>query len=126
MLLSHGADVKARNSNHATALILADTEPRFLIVEGPLPETILDYDTSAPEIIRALLLSGANPNAQNLTGQTALQVAAVFGDATSAKMLVDARTKLNLRDSNGRTAWETAQTFWPDGGAKMLFGSLLQ
>ena len=125
-LLSHEADVKARNSNQATALLLADTQARFAIVEGPFPDSISHYESSGPKIIQALLRSGADPDAQNLNGQTALQVAAVFGDVTSAQILVLARARLDIRDTNGRTPWETAQAFWPNDGAQTLFGDLLK
>lgn len=125
-LLAHGADVKAGNTNHATALLLADTLQRFAIVEGPFPEAIAHYQSSAAKIVEALLMVGADPNARNLNGQTALHIAAVFGDVASARILVQARTRLDVSDTNDRTSWETAQAFWPDGGAQTLFDDLLK
>ena len=125
-LLLGGASVKARNANHETALLLADTLRRFAIVESPLPATISGYQSSAPKIIESLLASGADPNATSLNGQTALHVAALFGDVASVQLLIQARARTDLKDTNGRTPQEMAQAFWPDGGAQSLFGTLLE
>lgn len=55
-----------------------------------------------------LINAGANLNAQDRSGQTALHYASEYSDADSSietvKMLIGAGANVNIRDKNGRTS----------------------
>lgn len=57
-----------------------------------------------PQVLRILLVAGANPNATAREGQTALMQAAGFGYGESVKILIEFHADVNLRDHKGRTA----------------------
>lgn len=56
------------------------------------------------EIVRLLLNRGADINAQDEWGRTALMIAADGGYADTVKLLLDWEANVHLRDSNGNTA----------------------
>lgn len=60
--------------------------------------------------VRWLLMSGADPNALDLHGRTPLHVCAERNTSTSVvKLLIDAGSKLNARDSSGKSALDYAR-----------------
>ena len=83
--------VDARDNNNNTALILS----------GRLGNT---------DVIQSLLSKGADVNAQNVAGTTALMWAAPMGHSDATTMLLEAEgINVNLQNKNGQTALDLAQ-----------------
>ena len=57
------------------------------------------------EAIRTALDNGAEVNAVNADDTTVLMLAAVQAEEMLARLLLDHKAKVNLRNSNGMTAW---------------------
>jgi ankyrin repeat protein/mono/diheme cytochrome c family protein len=105
LLVSRGADVKARSKRGETALADAaargDVEAVKLLLEKGADANARDYrgytplmqaaqyDRDSPEIVRALLAHGANVNAM-AEGQTPVSMAARRGDTELARLLREA------------------------------------
>jgi hypothetical protein len=61
-------------------------------------------------VVEALLDRGADINYQNRHGRTALHYAAAAGDAVCTRMLIERFADKTLRDNNGQTAYEIADS----------------
>jgi ankyrin repeat protein len=104
LLLAHGALVELHNSLQATPLLAAagigwdyrDTRGRFR------------SEQQCVETATLLLEAGADVNAANGNGETALQGAARFGWTTLARFLVAKGANVNAREQNGATALDIA------------------
>lgn len=130
-LLTHGADVNARNAHGMTPLMTAPALAgldalSFLIAHGADVKaadndgwTALHYAAYAPQGIRSpaavnvLAAAGANVNARDKKGATPLIRLAESGPAAAdaqdrmtgfAKALIAHGAKINAKDNNGRTA----------------------
>ena len=102
LLLSKGARVNARNCRRQTALLsAADGDPGFCYGdsgrENPeVPEEVIQRDV----VVRILLDAGADINARNWYGETAL-----FSlEDEAVQELIRHRINLETRDPNGETA----------------------
>ena len=73
-----------------------------------------------PDIVSYLLESGASPGIANASGDTALHMAAFFGSAESAKVLIDAGAPLHV--TNQQNAMPLANTESPWWLTKMIAG----
>ena len=106
ILLDRGADVNARNSFEATALIWAARDPvkvSMLLArganvnaqskQGRTPLIVAAQGSS--ESVRLLLARGANVKAHDGAGVTALMNAALAGDFTSVRALVEKGADVN-------------------------------
>lgn len=115
-ILATGADVDATDSSGWTALMYAaaneHSEPvELLLTSGANPNhKSLNGDTPimASAIARSfsepLFHAGADLNAQNVTGMTALMILAAEGETDEVKAALEAGARATLRDSRGRTA----------------------
>ena len=65
---------------------------------------LASYGFFDPPITRILLDAGANPNAKDQDGQTAIMHAASYGYAESVRILIEHHADVNLKDHAGRTA----------------------
>ena len=125
-LLGKGADVKAKDSEGATALLWAahneDVElVRKLLAAGADPKAANDYGavplaeaavTGNAEVIGMLLNAGADVESANAEGQTALMVTARTGKIDAAKLLLAKGANVNAVERwGGQTAvmWAAAQ-----------------
>jgi ankyrin repeat protein len=53
--------------------------------------------------VKAVLAKGANPNAQDLSGNTPLQMAAIYGNVEAAEVLIEAKAQVNLANKYGNS-----------------------
>lgn len=75
ILLEHGVDVDASDRDGNTALM-------HVAQITPASEEGLDGSLVASRIVRILVAAGANPNAKNIKGETALDIASRSGNLT--------------------------------------------
>jgi ankyrin repeat protein len=128
LLLAHGAKPDIQDNRGQTALHLASRRGyldlvRILIkakanlslktcedleCNTPLHEAVLSNDQ---EVVRALLLAGANVGARNLLDRTAVHRAAYRGYTEVCQLLLDYGCPLDVQDRNGRTALHWAAFF---------------
>ncbi len=113
ILLSARADVNAASNGGYTALRLAKEEGHSEVVkilqvagaesafasECPLCEPSRSGDLTE---VKRLLDGGADPNAANQWGETALMRAANYGKSEVAELLLSAGADLNVADGTGR------------------------
>lgn len=116
-LIDAGADVNARNSFDATALVwaAADFAKVSMLVEkgadvnsrtklGRTPLMVASSCDGCSEIVRYLLTKGANAKAADGRGKTVLQIAAESGDGASVRLLLAAGADASAQDQGGGTA----------------------
>ncbi len=104
LLLAHGANPELPTANGITALMAAagnassslDTRGRY------------KNEAQAIESVKALLAAGANVNARDNGGQTALHGAASWGWNDLVRTLAANRVDLKAKDARGRTAADIA------------------
>ena len=103
VLLAHGADLSLKQKNGTTALMLASGVGRG---QGVFAK---DYATEAEllDAVTFLVESGANVNAANENGQTALHIAAQASDGI-VRYLAGHGADLEAKDKQGRTALDVA------------------
>lgn len=102
MLLEHGANIEARSGAYAfqrTPLLSA-------VRKGMWGQTDLIWRA---EITKILLAKGADANAQDSDGNTALMGAALNKDEPIARLLLEANANPFIRNKQGKTA----EDLWP-------------
>jgi ankyrin repeat protein len=113
VLLQAGADVNGRDREGRTALITAAARRNSIHVHtNPARGRILHWnrETIALPVVRLLLEAGADVNAQDATGDTALMKLADVSPrwcpspVGAVKLLLAAGARLDLRDRTGATA----------------------
>jgi ankyrin repeat protein len=106
LLLAHGADPNLATKNHTTAFMLAaGLGWRDLYSEGS--------DADAIEFLRIGLERGADINAANDLGNTALHGAAERGTAKVVEFLVARGARLDAKNKKGQTPLDMALGFAP-------------
>jgi len=121
MLIDAGADVNAKNSFDATALMWAAGDPvkaRMLIEhgadvnarskQGRTALIIAASHDGGSETVRLLLARGADPKAKDMIDTTALLTAARADDTESVRMLLEKGLDVNGADKGGNTALAAA------------------
>jgi len=94
-LLQKGADINQRNvHNGYTPLLWVCTNPN-----------------SPPDMVNYLLKNGANVDAMNRNGETALLLAAAMGNDKKVKILLEYDPDVNGRDIRGNTALSLASQY---------------
>jgi ankyrin repeat protein len=83
LLVAKGADVSARDSNGATALMVA---------------AVVQWDPQAMNMMKLLAAKGADLNAKDSQGRTAADHAAQAGYLDRARFLIDSGTRVADRD----------------------------
>jgi ankyrin repeat protein len=123
VLLEHGANVAVRGINAKTnsfmdrgqnALILASScfiaRRRAVVAsERGRSQDEIQSELAAPaEFIRLLIRRGADVNASNADGQTALMMASMQGWSTVVEALIGANANISSRDAEDRLAIDYA------------------
>lgn len=136
-LIEQGADINATDWFGQSPLYAA-VDLRNVEVRGPIDDNGIDR-AAALALIEGLLARGADPNARiqevlpvrrwitrlgnlqwnDVTGQTAFHRAALSGDVTTMKLLVEHGADPNIKSANGTTPlmaaagvnWTVSQTF---------------
>lgn len=109
-LLDNGADVNATNKHGYTALMLAlqgidVAEQKSLL--GRRMASKQDYTV----VVRSLSANGANVNAKDNNGSTALIRAVQVGDAKITSLLIQNGADVNAKNNKGQTALMYAYAF---------------
>jgi ankyrin repeat protein len=92
-ILQNGADPNAR--------IMTSNQP---ILNQPILIVALLSLPVYPQIIKALLDAGANPNTKSIVGTPALSIAATKGQVDIVKLLLEKQALVDLPDKFGETA----------------------
>ena len=93
VLLNHGANMDATTTGGMTALMHAAAENRIYVIQALLTAKRRQRDASVRQYV----------NVQNLTGRTAIALAAENGCVLAALLLLNAGSDLNLATDRGRT-----------------------
>jgi ankyrin repeat protein len=102
LLLEHGANVHARTSSGNSVVMFVCHEP------GSVGRQF-DRPGRAQACIRALVDAGADVNAANDSGETALMWAAYYANAILMRTLLEAGADPNGRDEDGHSALDFAR-----------------
>jgi ankyrin repeat protein len=129
-LLQGGADPNEPSILNATPLDLSLTRDhanpavtlRLLRAGSKVPKGCNGEDgslslatqDSSLEVMSALLSAGESPDCQNEYGMTALHWAAINGQADRVRILIDGGAQRNLRNRDGKTPLDLANTTNPD------------
>ena len=89
LLLEHGADPNVQNNDGTTALTAACSNPR-----------------GNRDVITALITAGAELDKRNNNGMTALMYLARNGYTGLMKLLIKDGADMNIKDAQGRTAFD--------------------
>jgi ankyrin repeat protein len=98
----------------STASLSAPASPQLREIDSNL---ITAARTGSSETVQALIDQGANVNAQDDTGQTALMAAASRGATGTVQLLLNKGASVNAKDSTGKTA-----LLWATSGSPGRFG----
>jgi ankyrin repeat protein len=107
ILLEHGADPQRRQRNQTTALLIAagvGGRP----ADGAPARQDRGTEADAVEAIAVCLSHGADVNAANANGETALHVAAGRGTDSVVRLLAERGANLEARDKFNRTPLDVA------------------
>jgi uncharacterized protein len=104
LLLEGGANPMLRQKNHTTALMFASGLGRTTLFEAERPWS----EAKAIDVVKMCLDRGAEIDAFNDLGQTALHGAAALGANAIVTFLAERGARLTIRDKEGRTPLDLA------------------
>ncbi|GIV30361.1 MAG: hypothetical protein KatS3mg028_1427 [Bacteroidia bacterium] len=109
LLIQHGADVNAKNNYGGTALMYAAIKghkevAELLIQHGAHLDLISATCIGDKDAAESLIRNGADVNAKDEDGRTALMKAAELGHKEVAELLIQHGADVNAKDEDGETA----------------------
>ncbi len=119
-LIAAGADVNIRDRDQLTPLFFAIKRKRVNLVSllaeagadpsamGPRGTTLVHHAAELPGALDILVKHGANPNARDSNGNTALLLAAATGASESASALLKAGADIHAANAAGDTPLHVA------------------
>ncbi|MBQ6775497.1 MAG: ankyrin repeat domain-containing protein [Synergistaceae bacterium] len=122
VLIRHGAEVDAKDYHEWTPLLWASWWTVCFGVHPSQVRALAPEDNPLPQIrkrVKILLDAGANVNARDNVGQTALMYAAKAfngGDAELVSILIDAGADVNAKNNLGYTALMYAAAYTVENG----------
>jgi uncharacterized protein len=111
----HAGVAKEHRAKQAIVTVLLEkgSDPNFVGARGETPLIALAFAGYEPKVDRhiakALLRSGANVNARDATGSTALMLAASRGKVEVVKLLLEQGADVTVRNCAGKTALSLAE-----------------
>lgn len=123
ILVRAGADLKLRSEDGSTPLIAA----AMAGCSGTCAYAELNRDNeedlrNAFEAVKAAVEAGADVNAVNADGQTAMHAAAFTGADAVVQYLADHGAAVDVPDKNGETPWSMAAGVSPTANNQGLYG----
>ena len=112
ILVDNGADPLLAMKDNTTAVMLAAGMGRTERTEGE--------EKSAVETLKLVVKQGANVNAADAAGQTALHSASYVGSDAIVQLLVDNGAKVDVKDKYGMTPLNIAENIIPTDPAARL------
>lgn len=107
ILVQKGADVNAKNVERWTALMQAAKGHSATIIKELINKGKMDvaknFESIPLEMARLLIKNGADVNAKDVRGLTALIMAASEGHTETVKQLIDSEAEINAQDKYGLT-----------------------
>jgi uncharacterized protein len=114
-LLKAGASISQKTEEGWTPLLVASTNPSIFFDNmdhefyKKLIEIVYKYSHYHPDFnpvrtVSLLLATGANPNESNMFGTTSLMAASSMGNYQIVRLLLEQKTAIDLRDTEGKTA----------------------
>lgn len=127
-----GASNDGITALHSTAVLGHDVQVQALLENGASPNlvstidgwTALHYAATgrSKAVLEHLLRGGANVNSTTETASTALQAAVERDDMDSVRLLLDSGARMDLRQSDGSSAFDLAAA----GGNKEIIQLLFK
>ncbi|MDD5454971.1 MAG: ankyrin repeat domain-containing protein [Candidatus Ratteibacteria bacterium] len=114
-LIDNGADVNIKNNVGNTALMEAALNTPVYLAISMVKDTnmedeilgdtrIMAFQKVYADIVKLLIENGADINAKDNKGNTALMMASITGQTDTVKLLIDKGTDVNAKNNNGITA----------------------
>jgi uncharacterized protein len=137
-ILDQGADIDAQNHDGDTALTLAIrkgfAETACWLIRRGANVNLANFDSDTPLILAArgeespavlemLLGSGAHVHAKNNVGDTALHVAAYFGNLDIARRLIQNQADVHAKNINGDSPLHKAAIYGWDSMTELLLSA---
>lgn len=115
LLVEKGADINVISQHNKTALLIAEENNYIKIVEYLKligAKTDIEFFNLVLcgdiEKIKSAIAGGANTNARNCYGSSALMCSILNWDINLAKLLIENRADINLKSENGENAFTLA------------------
>ncbi len=112
-LLAAGADVNAKDKDGVTSLMMSGIEAgkeldKFWEEFDELEGKKTTKHIEKVDMVRALLAAGADVNAKDKDGFTALMYASGWGNVKVVRALLEAKADVNVKSTDGTTPLKTA------------------
>jgi len=122
-MIDHNAELRNYNLDSVTLIRMIETNKHIInAIYAPCEETILSYAARHKyyDVVRCLILNGADVNSTDKYLNTPLHSAALCGDIGIVKLLLDYGADKHAITLNGRTAVQIAVYYHNNETAKYI------